>query len=562
MTVRQAGSDSSPITVFAARSIVTMDRGRPSAQAVAVKDGRVLSVGTLASMQPWLQRQPYVIDDTFRDQVLLPGFIDPHTHFGMSGAFLGLHYVGPIDSPGPRGINPGLESRAAVLAHLRKLHESMPDRQQPLFAWGFDPAVHGGQLHRDELDAISRERPLWVLSYAPHFVYTNSPMLQRLGATADMTLHGLGRDPDGRLNGRFVEVSAIQFALTPFREEVMRPDRNEDALRMLGDAAKRAGVTTTADMAFGFTDLEKEWREHAKVVRSPSFPLRMVLVPLESMIHKQHGADSVQFVASLASRSDDKLRFHGIKFINDGSYPAMSLRLKFPGYLDGGNGLRGDVPWEELAQRMYPYWERGIQIHAHANGDEAIDAVLDALAALQERKPRFDHRYTIEHYCLSTPDQARRLKALGGAASVNNYFVHYRSLLHSQQGFGPDRAEATARLGSLEHEGVVFALHSDFSLVVVPMHPLTAVWTAVNRIAADGETVVAPGERIGVERALRAVTIDAAYVLGLDSELGSIEVGKAADFTVLAEDPLEVSPERIRDIDVWGTVLSGVKQPA
>lgn len=562
MTAQHVDSDSSPITVFPARRIVTMDRGRPTAQAVAVKSGRVLSVGTLASMKPWLDRQPYVVDDTFRDQVVLPGFIDPHTHFGMSGAFLGLHYVGPIDSPGPRGINPALGSREAVLSHLRRLHESMQDPVRPLFAWGFDPAIQGGQLHRDELDAISRERPIWVLAYAPHFVYTNSAMLQRLGATRDMSLHGVGRDPDGRLNGRFAEVTAVQFALTPFREEVMRPDRNEDALRMLGDAAKRAGITTTADMAFGFTDLEKEWREHQKVVRSPSFPLRMVLVPLESMIHKQHGGDSVQFVESLMSRSDGKLRFHGIKFINDGSYPAMSLRVKFPGYLDGGNGLRGDVPWEQLAQRMFPYWERGIQIHAHANGDEAIDAVLDALASLQARKPRFDHRYTIEHYCLSTPDQARRLKALGGAASVNNYFVHYRSLLHSQHGFGPDRSEATARLGSLEHEGVIFALHSDFSLVVVPMHPLTAAWTAVNRIAADGETVVAPGERIGVERALRAITIDAAYVLGLDRELGSIEVGKAADFAVLAADPLEVPPERIRDIDVWGTVLDGVKQPA
>lgn len=562
MTVLHVGSETRETTVFLARRIVTMDPGRPVAEAIAVKDGRILSVGALASMKPWLDRQPHAIDDTFRDKVLLPGFIDPHTHFGMSGAFLGLHYVGPIDSPGPRGINPALRSREAVLSHLRKLHESMQAPDRPLFAWGFDPAIQGGQLHRDELDAISRERPIWVLAYAPHFVYTNSAMLRLLGASSDMSLHGVGRDPDGRLNGRFAEVAAVQFALTPFREEVMRPERNEDALRMLGDAAKRAGITTTADMAFGFTDLEKEWREHQKVVRSRSFPLRMVLVPLESVIYKQHGAGSPEFIENLMSRSDEKLRFHGVKFINDGSYPAMSLRLKFPGYLDGGNGLRGDVPWEQLGERMLPYWERGIQIHAHANGDEAIDAVLDALASLQARKPRFDHRYTIEHYCISTPDQARRLKALGGLASVNNYFVHYRSQLHSQQGFGPDRSEATARLGSLEREGVIFALHSDFSLVVVPMHPLTAAWTAVNRIAADGETVVAPGERIGVQRALRAITIDAAYVLGLDRELGSLEVGKAADFAVLDEDPLETPAERLRDIDVWGTVLGGVKQPA
>jgi len=117
--------------------------------------------------------------------------------------------------------------------------------------------------------------------------------------------------------------------------------------------------------------------------------------------------------------------------------------------------------------------------------------------------------------------------------------------------------EATARLGSLAREGVVFALHSDFSLVLTPIHPLTAVWIAVNRIALDGRTVQAPGERIGVDRAMRAITIDAAHVLRRDHVLGSIEPGKHADFTILGDDPYEVEPLAIRDIPVHGTVLAG-----
>ncbi len=240
----------------------------------------------------------------------------------------------------------------------------------------------------------------------------------------------------------------------------------------------------------------------------------------------------------------------------------MSLRLREPGYLDGHEGHRGETPWEDLFDRMLPLWKAGVQIHSHANGDETIDMTLDVLERLQLAHPRFDHRFTIEHYCISTQDQARRLKALGGLASVNNYFVHYRSLLHAEQGFGPDRAEATARRGTLAREGVIFALHSDFSLVVVPIHPLTAAWTAVNRVALDGKTVMAPGECISVDRALRAITVDAAYVLRQDRDVGSLEVGKLADFTVLAEDPYEVAPMALRDIAIRGTVLGGQKQPA
>jgi predicted amidohydrolase YtcJ len=551
----------SDITVFVARRIITMDPGRPTASAIAVRDGRILSLGTIESMQPWLRRYSHTIDETFADLVLLPGFIDPHTHLSQSGAYMFLNYVGPIPSPGPDGINPALPTREAVMARLRELEAEIRPASEPLFAWGFDPGMQGGHLHRDELDLISRQRPVAILSYAPHFVYANSAMLRLLGADESLQMHGVGRYADGRLNGRFIEMEALNYALAPLRGHFVGADKNELGLRRMAQVAQRAGVTTTADMLFGARNFESEWRLQNSVVNDPAFPLRMVLVPYEAAIRRRFEQDSAAYIAELDARATDKLRFHGVKFFSDGSYPAMSLRVRPPGYLDGGNGLRGDIPWDKLAARMLMFWKAGVQIHAHANGDEAIDAVLDALAQLQSTHPRFDHRLTIEHYCISTPDQARRLKALGGLASVNCYFVHFRSQIHSEQGFGPDRAEATARLGSLEREGVTFALHSDFSLVVAPLDPLLSVWIAVNRIAADGVTVQAPGECIGVERALRAITIDAAYVLGMEREIGSLEVGKFADFSVLSDDPTAVDRSAMRNLRVWGTVLGGRLQP-
>lgn len=546
------------VTVFVAKQIVTMDPGRPTGTAVAVKDGRILSVGTLQSMKPWLDRFDHEIDQTFADKVLLPGLIDPHTHFRWSGALAELQYVGPIDSP--NGVARAVRTRDAVFAKLREIDAGLSDPKQPIFVWGFDPAIQGGHIHRDELDLISAERPIWVLAYAVHFLYVNSAMLERLGVTEAMNMHGLGRDPDGTLNGMFIEMEATRFALEPFRKEILHPDKARKGMRTLAETAKRAGVTMTGDLGFGSTNFDMEWADHQEVVLADDFPLRMVLTPAAFGVKREKGAGAVDFVAGLKGRFHDKLRFHGIKFWSDGSYQAMSLRLNFPGYLNGENGLRGDTPWEELADTMMPYWDRGIQIHAHANGDEAVDAVLDALAELQRRAPRFDHRFVIEHYCISTPAQARRLKALGGTASVNNYLVHFRSQLQSEQGLGPDRAVATARLGSLEREGVIFGLHSDYALVVVPLHPLTAAWIAMTRLGEDG-TVQAPGERIGLERALRAVTIDAAYLLRMEGEVGSLEVGKLADFAILEENPFEVETDRLKDIPIWGTVLAGRKQP-
>ncbi|WP_167388080.1 amidohydrolase family protein, partial [Brucella grignonensis] len=110
------------------------------------------------------------IDDTFSDKVVMPGFIDPHTHLGMSGSYLTLNYLGPVDSPGPDGMNAALLDRKAVAQRLRELVAANPDPARPLVAWGLDPAMQGGHLHRDELDRISTEKPIWVLSYAPHYV--------------------------------------------------------------------------------------------------------------------------------------------------------------------------------------------------------------------------------------------------------------------------------------------------------------------------------------------------------------------------------------------------------
>ena len=546
------------ITVYSAAQVHTMDPGRPQASAVAVSGGKIVSVGSIESMQPWLRRYPYSIDDRYRDKVLMPGFIDPHTHLRLSGTYMGLDYLGPIDSAAPGGIRKGLPNRDAVLNQLRALVAEHDDPNIPITAWGYAPASQAGHLDRDMLDQISDSVPIWVIAYAPHIVYANTPMIEMIGVNDDSVGHGIGRYPDGRLNGWFVETEATALAARPVAKQVYGPNAGRAAIDRMGAVAKGAGVTTTADLVWGMADgFEPEWNDHVSAISEGTFPLRIFMIPFEPKLVKEFGSEMLQFLESKRAEGNDRLNTHGVKYVNDGSYPSMTLVMNEPGYLDEDGAHTGEVPWEDMVDRMLPFWKAGVQIHSHANGDRTLDMTLDTLESLQRIHPRFDHRFTIEHYCISSPAQARRLAALGGQASVNIYFVHFRAQLHSEHGFGPDRSEATARLGSLQRAGAPFALHSDFNLVVTPLSPLLAAWCAVNRLGADGETVMAPGERISVDSALRAITIDAAYILNRDDRLGSIEVGKHADFTILNDDPYEVAAEKIKDIEVHDTVLEG-----
>ncbi|SFH64451.1 amidohydrolase [Albimonas pacifica] len=551
-----------PITVYTARKVYTMDPGRPEAEAVAVLGGKVLSTGTLESMKPWLARYAYAVDDTLKDKIVLPGFVEPHTHFYSSASLMGLSYIGPIQLPNPRGgMHDPVPTHDAVLAKLREIDATTSDPTEPIIAYGFDPAQQGGTLDRDDLDAISTTRPIWVIAFAPHFAYLNSAALAATGLKDDTDIHGVYKDADGKLTGVFNENLAMLAALKPVGGKIAALG-GVDGLKFMGDIATSVGITTTSEMVFGAIGFDREWADTTEAMKDPDFAVRMRFVPLEMVLHEKNGDDAVDAWRKLAAQGDDRLFVDGIKFFTDGSLPLMSSMVQFPGYLDATNGSVNNIPWDQLASRMRPWWQAGVQIHCHANGDLALDVCLGALAELQEAKPRFDHRFTVEHYSISTPMQARRMHALGAVASANIYFTSYRSQLHSEHAYGPDRAEAFARLGSLEREGVIFGLHSDYPQVIVPMDPLKAVWTAVNRLAEDGTTVMAPGERIGVERAMRAITLDAAYILGMEDQVGSLEPGKLADFAVLEDDPFAVDPMKIKDIGVWGTVFAGALHPS
>jgi hypothetical protein len=158
------------------------------------------------------------------------------------------------------------------------------------------------------------------------------------------------------------------------------------------------------------------------------------------------------------------------------------------------------------------------------------------------------------HFAVSAPDQVERLRKLGCIVSANPYYVTALADKYSEKGLGPKRADAMVRLGDVERAGVSYSFHSDMPMA--PADPLFLMWCAVNRKTTSGR-VAGPNQRVSREGALRAVTLDAAYSLRLENEVGSIEAGKRANFTILEDNPLTCPADKIREIGIWGTVMEG-----
>jgi predicted amidohydrolase YtcJ len=256
----------------------------------------------------------------------------------------------------------------------------------------------------------------------------------------------------------------------------------------------------------------------------------------------------------LRDQSTERLRLGKVKLVADGSIQGFSARLRWPGYYNGlPNGLWYTAP-EQVREILALALANGVQVHAHTNGDEATDMVLDAMAAALARHPVPGHRFTLQHCQLADAAQFRRIRELGMCVNLFANHTFYWGDAHYEQTVGPERAERMNACATAIAAGVPFAIHSDAP--VTPLGPLFTAWCAVNRKTAGGRLLGAP-QRIAVADALRAITVGAAYTLGLDGEIGSIETGKRADFAVLESDPLESAAEDLADIGIWGVVANG-----
>ena len=530
------------ITIYRARRIVTMDPNRPFATHVAVRDGRILAVGDADCAEGWGDAAR---DDRYADAVLMPGLIEAHAHV-MAGGIWRYAYVGHYARTDPEGREwPGVATTAALVDRLAALAREMPG-DGPLVAWGFDPNfLEGDRLSRDHLDRAAA-RPLVVMHSNFHVLTCNSAALGEMEAS---NLSGVVRDPSGRATGELQEFEAMG--------PVMRASgvdfadlADEAGLRAYGEVSRLCGVTTAADLLSGLHEDEVAMLE--RITAEDGFPIRYA--PMMNAMEGDPGDEAARAVA-LSPRSTDRLRLGAAKLFTDGAIQGGTALLDPPGYYRVADHGAWNMDPAHFAAAVDALHAAGVQTHIHTNGDAASRIALDAIEAASRRSPAADHRHVLEHAQLAGLAQFRRMRALGVCVNLFSNHVHYFGDVHRSRSLGPDRAERMdAAADALAVFGGMFAIHSDAP--VTPMGPLATAWAAVERMTAGGRRL-GSAQRIGVEDALRCITLGAAYVLRMDHEVGSIECGKRADLCALEEDPLAVEPARLREIAVLGTMTGG-----
>jgi len=535
-------------TVYAARKIITMNPSRPQATHVAVRDGRILGVGTLADLAGW---GPHTLDDRFAAQVLMPGLVEAHSHL-MAGTLWRYTYCGYFDLRDPDGRNwPGAATLDGVVAALGQAEAATSGQAAPVVGWGFDPIYFGSQrCTRADLDRVSTRRAVGVLHASGHILNVNTAALELAGLHRAGIAHPgipLGADglPTGELKGP--DAMGPLFEHLGLTRSFLSGD--EAGIRAFGKLAVRAGVTTATDLAATLGD--DELGTLLRLTAEPAYPVR--LVPLLRLIGITP-KDAVARVVQLRERNTEQLRLGRIKVVADGSIQGFSARLRWPGYYNGApNGLWYTAP-ETIRECYTLALQHGVQVHTHTNGDEATELALDCMQTALRQHPSPDHRFTLQHCQLADAAQFGRMRALGMGVNLfaNHHF--YWGDQHRATTVGPERAERMNACRTARDTGVPWSIHSDAP--ITPLGPLFTAWCAVNRLTASGR-VLGAGECVSVADALRAITLGAAHSLHLDGEIGSIECGKRADFCVLEDDPEAIDPERLKDVRIWGTVQGG-----
>jgi len=518
-------------------TVLTVDDARPTAEALAVADGRIVAVGGRSDVAGLIGPGTRTVD--VGDGCVMPGFIEAHGHPLMEAIALSdrLVDIRPVT----------MRDAGAVVEAVRQ--EVARRGSDGAYLNGWDPLLQPGlpEPTLTWLDETAPDTPLVIIHNSGHKAFFNSCAARLHGLnsdTPDPKGAKYGHDARGELDGTAEETGAV-FPLLGGAV-----DFAEYPAMLLAECARlnRAGLTTCSEMAFdpGFRPLVESLHDDL-TVRLRTYEI----------------SNPQMSTTATPGQGDDTVRQVGIKIWVDGSPWIGNIALSFP-YLDtaatrsigvtpGSCGC-ANYTAEQLREIVGAYFPLGWPMACHVQGDAGVDTILDVYEEALRQHPRHDHRLRLEHVGAIRPEQLQRAADMGVTCSIFVDQIHYWGDVIVDGLFGEERGSRWMPAGSAVATGMRISLHNDPP--VTPEEPLRNISVAVTRTAPSGR-VLAPEERLTVEQAIRAQTIDAAWQLFADDIIGSLEVGKYADMVVLSADPRAVPPEKIADLEVRATYLAG-----
>jgi predicted amidohydrolase YtcJ len=540
--MERAMTGDGPADLVLLGEVYTLDPARPWAEALAVRDGQIAAVGPADEVRELAGSGTRKID--LPGRLILPGFQDSHVHPPHAG----LERI-RCDLNDVRGAD-------EYASRIREYGASHPDEHWILGGgWALDH-FPGGTPHRQLLDELVPDRPVFLVNRDGHGAWVNSRALQLAGIdglTPDPADGRIERDPGGEPAGMLHEgaMALMERVVPPTTAE-----QTERALLLAQEHLHSLGITAWQD-AWVHEDTLGAYRTLADDGRLTA---RVVAALWWERDRGEEQIDELLERRSAATRG--RLRATSVKIMQDGIVENFTAALLEPYLRDGGSTPGSGLSFIEpgaLNRSVARLDAEGFQVHVHAIGDRAVREALDAFQAARGANGPNDHRHHIAHLQVVHPDDVPRFGALGVVANCQPYWACLDSQMRelNVEVLGPDRVAHQYPFASLKRSGARLAFGSDWS--VSTANPLHEMQVAVTRVPFDEPEIepFLPHERLDLPTAIEAFTLGSAFVNHLDDVTGTLSVGKYADIAVLDRNPLASDPARVGEARVLLTLVEG-----
>ncbi len=518
--------------------IITMDSTHPTITAMAIRDGRILAVGTEREIAECASKRTRVID--LQGKTVLPGLIDVHTH--------AIEWAKGVVRNQIDATYPGMKSIVSLVAEVKeRAQKAAPGTWIGGAGWDDMKYQERRYLTRQDLDPVSVNHPVYLVHVSGHLAVANSAALRLAGvtrATPDPSGGVIEHDASGELTG-ILKDNAMELVARFFPPDP--PDFAARAAKYVSEAALSVGLTTIHDINLSPEDL----RGYQQAERAGWLKVRVQMVP---RVRNLADAETLARSGLYTGFGNDRLRLGAAKMFADGGMGARTIAI-YPPPASGEKDNLGLLIWkpEEMQRAHQILAGAGWQIITHAIGDRAMDEVLESYAAATKALHLSDPRFRIAHGGLSTPAIQKRLKEQHVLVDGNPAFVYWIGSWFIK--YGPDRVRWSYPGKSYFENSIVASAGSD--VPVTPITPWWGIWSAVVRRELTAGQILAPEERLTIREALLLYTRNAAFAGFEEAKKGSLEPGKFADFMVVDRNVLTVPSDELKDVQVLMTFVGG-----